>query len=357
MNGYTRWRTMAALMLGAVSVGVGPAAGQVQVKSRAMEITLTGRVHAQSDHTSVAGERSIDFLMRRVRFTADVKVNDLVSGRIQPDYGEGKLALKDAYVRLNFSPYVRATVGQFKRPFDLFELTSSTEILVIERAGGVRGIDACAGPGGTCSFSRLTEKLQYSDRDIGLEVSGTAGPFGYAASVTNGTGANVSDENGPKSYSGRLTVSPLTGLRFGANVALHDYLNGGGGTETAAAFGGDVEYGNYSQGLHAQVGFAAGDNWRNLAPGEPSTFVTTQGILTHKIPVAGNPFVSAVEPVGRVSYADPNTDAGGDHGWLFTPGIVVYFTGRNKIAANLDVWSPATGATEYSVKLQTYLHF
>ena len=58
------------------------------------------------------------------------------------------LADEDAYVRLTFGSGFRATIGQFKRPFDVFELTSSTQTLVIERAGGVDGVSACAGPGG-----------------------------------------------------------------------------------------------------------------------------------------------------------------------------------------------------------------
>ncbi len=64
-----------------------------------------------------------------------------------------------------------------------------------------------------------------------------------------------------------------------------------------------------------------------------------------------------VEPVGRVSWGDPDTDVSDDHGWLFTPGFVVYFSGRNKIGLNLDIWSPATGDSETSLKAQAYLHF
>jgi phosphate transport system substrate-binding protein len=356
MKIHVVWRAV-AVAIAAIVMGSSTIDAQVEVRSRAMQITLTGRVHAQFDHTSVEAEPASEFLMRRVRFSADVRVNDLVSGRVQPDYGDGKLSLKDAWVRLNFAPQFRATVGQFKRPFDLFELTSSTQILVIERAGGVRGVDACAGPGGTCSFSRLTEKLQYADRDIGVQFSGASGSFGYAASVTNGTGANTADENGAKSYTGRVTVSPLANLEIGANVAAHDYLDNGGVTETAIAFGGDVEFGSFGQGFHAQAGFVTGDNWRNLGASGPSKFMAAQGIVTYKLPMAENPFVSHVEPVARVSYADPDRDLDADQGWLFTPGFVVHFTGRNKIAANIDVWSPATGDTEWSLRVQTYLHF
>jgi hypothetical protein len=335
------------------------AAAQVEVKSKAMELTITGRVHGQFNTSSVAGEPGSEFLVRRARLTAELKINDFVSGKIQPDFGEGEINLKDAYVRLTFSPSFRATIGQFKRPFDLFELTSSTQILVIERAGGVRGVSACPGPGGVCSFSRLTEKLQYSDRDIGVMIDGKdpSGRFTYAASVTNGVGANTADENGPKSYTGRVGFSPVENVTIAAHAALHDYVDPSTDDEYATAFGGDVEVGEYSQGLHVKAGIAAGENWLNLVAGEPSNFLSAQAIVTYKLAVPDNPFVSHVEPLTRASWGDPDTDASDDEGWLFTPGFVVHFVGRNKIAANVDVWNPAVGDTECSIKVQSYLHF
>ncbi len=346
----------AALVLGAEAR---PTAAQVKIDSRAMELTVTGRVHSQFNSTSVDAAIGSEFLIRRARLTAELKINDFVSGKIQPDYGEGEINLKDAYVRLTFSPAFRATLGQYKRPFDLFELHSSTQILVIERAGGVRGVDACTGPGGTCSFSQFTEKLQYSDRDIGIFVDGRdpTGRFSYAASVTNGAGSNTEDENGTKSYTGRVGFSPGSRVTIAANVAVHDYVNNVGNDAHATAFGGDIEIGNFDQGLHIQAGAVSGDNWRNLANGNPSTFFSTQGIITYKAPIVDNAFVAAVEPVARISWGDPDIDVSDDEGVLLTPGLVVYFSGRNKIAFNVDIWSPAAGDTEWSFKAQSYLHF
>ncbi len=349
------------MVLAGVAVNTGQA--QVEVNSRAVEITLTGRLHAQFNTTSVLDEPDAEFLVRRARFTADVTINDFVSGRIQPDYGEGKISLKDAFVRLTFHPAFRATMGQFKRPFDLFELTSSTQILVIERTGEVRGVDTCSGPGGTCSFSRLTEKLQLSDRDIGVMFDGTdpSGLVQYMVSVTNGTGQNTEDENGAKSFTGRIELTPFPNVTVAGNVAAHDYLLPVTPTvaenEYAVAFGGDVELGNYDGGIHFQGGVAAGDNWLNLAAGTPTSFLTAQGILTWKVPFQPNRLASAIEPVVRVSWADPDTDTADDDGILATGGLVVHFVGRNKIAANVDVWSPRVGDTEYSLKVQSYLHF
>ena len=356
-----RPRLLHLIALAAATLGPGPTRvhAQVEIRSRAATLTVTGRVHAQFNTSSVTGEFSSEFLIRRARLTAEVEINDFVSGKVQPDFGEGKVDLKDAYVRLSFDPAFRVYAGQFKRPFDIFELPSSTQILVIERAGDVRGIDACAGPGGTCSLSRFTEKLQYSDRDIGVMVDGTSGTVRYRAAVTNGTGGNTDDENGAKSYTARIDVTPVSNVRVAGNVGLHDYVNGVTGTdEYAVAYGADVEIGDYSDGLHVQAGVIAGENWGTLdAVGDPVDFFTTQGIVSYKHGVGQNRFVEAVEPVGRVSWGNPDTSLDSDGGWLLTPGFVVHFTGRNKFAVNVDVWSPKTGDTEWALRAQSYLHF
>jgi len=164
--------TVAAVILGALPGG---ATAQVAVSSQAETIKLTGRAHTQFDHSSVDTEPATTFLLRRARIVAEIKVNDFVSGKVEPEYGRGSVILRDAYLRLTFGPSFRWTIGQFKRPFDAFQLRSSTQILTVEREGNIRGVDTCAGVGGICSFSRLTSKLEFSERDIGIMVDGRIG--------------------------------------------------------------------------------------------------------------------------------------------------------------------------------------
>ena len=155
---FAIWAVLAAAGLSAI-----PAAG-VEVKSKAKEIKFTGRVHTQFNTSSVENEIASEFIIRRARLTAEVELNDFVSGKVQPDFGEGDVKLKDAYMKLDYHKGLSFKIGQFKRPFDLFELTSSTKILVVERALKIRGVS------GLRSLSSLTEKLEYSDRDIGVEA-------------------------------------------------------------------------------------------------------------------------------------------------------------------------------------------
>jgi hypothetical protein len=336
-----------------------PLAAQTTFHTHAAEITIGGRLHTQFNTSSVDSEPGSDMLIRRARVDALVKINDFLSGFVQPEYAGSKAFLQVAYVRLNFAPALHAMIGQYKRPFDLFTQTSSTDILVIERTGTIRGVGACAGVGGMCSYGQFMEKLRLSTPDIGVFLDGgdPSGRFNYLVAVTNGTGQNLSDENGTKSYSGRVVVAPSPNLHLSANVALHDYVKPSGANGYAGEMGGDLELGNFTRGLHIQAGAVTGDNWLNYLAGGPSRFVTAQAILTYKFPVKRPPYAESIEPLARVSWGNPDTATPQDGGLLLTPGIVWFVSGRNKFAANIDVWHPQTGATEWGVKVQSYLYF
>ena len=63
------------------------AQAQVEVKANNLgEIKFSGRVNLQYNSTSVSGERATEFLLRRVRLTAEFKFNDFLSGKIEPEY-------------------------------------------------------------------------------------------------------------------------------------------------------------------------------------------------------------------------------------------------------------------------------
>lgn len=337
-----------------------PAAAQAQIDARFATIEVGGRLHAQLAHTSAAAEvPDVDLFMRRARVTLDVEVNDFLDGRVQYDFAGGG-SLKDAYFRMAFADAFRVSMGQFKRPFDVFELSSSTELPLVERDGRVPGVDACTGVGGVCTWSRLTEKLSYADRDMGVMVDGSldGGRVGYELAVTNGTNAE-GDENDGKSFQGRVVLAVTDRIRVGGNVSVHDYLAGDDpdASEHATAWGGDVEVGDFRDGFHLLAGAVTGDNWQAPdAGGDPASFVAVQGLASWYVPVGGER-LEAIEPVARIGWADPDTDLDDDGGVLFTPGLFVYVLGRNRVGANLDVYVPDAGDTEYSFKLMTFLYF
>lgn len=335
---------------------VSPFASAQEPSTRAASIRFGGRVHAQY-RASSAEDGLNEFVLRRARLLADVTLNDFIDGRVQADFAGGDVELKDAWVRFGFSPEFRVAVGQFKRAFDLFELSSTTDLSIIERDGRVSGVDACAGIGGLCTYGRFTDKLGYAGRDIGIRVDGRTGKWSWLSTITNGAGSNAADENEAKSFSGRLTFSVSDELRISGQVGAHDFVGPDEDDEYAVAWAGDVEYGTWRSGFHLQAGVTGGDNWRSLDLAEdPVTFVAVQGVASYYVTVGGERVVG-IEPLARVSWGDPDTDIGQDAGVVLTPGLMAYVGGKNKLGFNLDIYSPQTGDTEVSFKLQSFLYF
>ncbi len=89
------------------------------------------------DHSDLAGgdndlEDAADVRRARLYFQGDI-YEDL-RFKLQFDFAGGDAALKDAYLRFKDVPYVgNITMGHFKEPFSLEELTSSKYITFMER--------------------------------------------------------------------------------------------------------------------------------------------------------------------------------------------------------------------------------
>ncbi|HEX9709248.1 MAG TPA: porin [Candidatus Thermoplasmatota archaeon] len=329
-------------------------AAQVEIRARGASITFGGRLQAQLATSSVE-DASTDMFIRRARLEVDVSVGDFLSARVMPDFAGGKTALQDAYVRLDFDRAFRVSFGQFKRAFSAFELASSTDLPIIERDGRVPGLDGCSGVGGVCTFSRLTERLELDGRDVGLRAEGSLGDrVSYMATLTNGQGINVGDVNDGKSVSGRLELAATERVSVAAFGGVHDHPDVEvGETDYAPAFGADLEVGTWRSGAHLLAGVAWGKNWR-----EPGTsFLTAQALASYYVAV-GTPRLAGVEPLLRVSWGDPDRDGEDDSGLLLTPGLMLYFQGKNGLSANFDVYSPGGERdTEWSFKLQSYVYF
>lgn len=321
-----------------------PAAAQQPVegprlKVGAAEIQIGGRVHTQLATTSVDGVPSSLFL-RRVRLDAVVKVNDVVSGEVQPDFAGDRVSVKDAYLKLAFDPAVQLLAGKAHRPFGLLEQVSSNRILPIERGlriPGVAGLDEYA----------LVNSLEYSDRDVGIQLMGEPAwaPLGlaYAAGVFRGPlHRQVPDES--YQYAARLTVSPLERLVVGAGWSSRHF-----GTvvnevvadvERGHAFEVDVQYGAFAPGVHFLGEVAFGD----ADPFTDTGFLGAQGWLGYRTERLSST-IAALEPVLRVSYGDLDVGEGLQEvalgGMLVTPGVNLWLGGLNRVALNYDVWLPA----------------
>ena len=87
-------------------------------------------------------------------------------------------------------------------------------------------------------------------------------------------------------------------------------------------------------------------------------FFAGQAIAAVFTPVSGHR-IEGWEVAGRVGYGNPRRGIIGDEAWLLTPGVNMYFSGRNRLMLNLDVYVP-TGAgftTEYVVRSQAQIYY
>lgn len=328
---------------------------QTSITARGADIRVGGRLHTQYGSSFVDGTPS-DFFIRRARLIMDGSFGEFVSGRVQADFARGG-SLQDAWIRLNFSDEFRVSFGQFKRAFDLFELSSSTDLSLIERTGQVVGYDMCTGVGRLCSYSRLTERLGFAGRDTGVKVDGASGQWSYMATITNGTGIGTADVNDAKSFSGRLSLEASEGVVVSVNAAAKDYLDPMAESAFAVAWGGDVQIGTWRDGLLVQAAVVSGDNWRSLDPSDVAGgMLTAQVAASYYVPLDGDRIIG-IEPVGRISVADPDDTIDEDGGLLITPGLMLYFMGKNKIGFNYDYYAPAMGDGVSMFRVGTFLYF
>jgi hypothetical protein len=353
MKNRSAWVPSVVLaLLAPVGVRAQQAEGPV-FRSGAAEITLGGRVHTQFNTTTAESEPTADLFLRRVRLESAVRVNEVVSGKVQVDFAGSRVNLKDAYLQLTFSPAFQLLAGNAQRPFSLLENTSSNRILPIERGlriRGVRGLDEYG----------LVSGLQYSDRDVGLQLMGEpeGAPLGFTYQVGAFRGPLHGAVRNLDTYqlAARATVRPAERLRLGAAWSGRDFIDtiaapGGGRVtrlERGNAFEVDLEYGAFAPGFHLLGEVAFGD----LPPGDEEEFVAAQAWLGYRTrPLS--PAVSALEPIFRASWSDVE-----EGGMLLTPGVNFYLGPLSRVMFNYDFWIPGgDGDVEGSFKAMFQLAF
>lgn len=344
----------AALLLLAAGAAGAQEAPPVVFRSNALEVSVGGRVQTQLTTTTVETEPFSEIAMRRVRLEATVKVNEVVSAKIQPEYAGTRVGIRDAFVRFAFDPALTLVAGQANRPFGTITPTSSTRILPIERGVRIRGLPNAS------EQHDLVADLGYADRDVGLQLVGEpkGAPLGlsYAAGVFNGPARGEARELNTYQLAARAAVRPADPLRVGLSWSRRDFAVPAGGSperlevERGHAWALDAEWGRYGPGLHLLAELSAGD----LDPAAGAEFTGAQGWLAYRTGALGRG-VTGVEPLVRVSHGEVDGEpqrlavAGGT---LLTPGVNVYFGPLNRIMLNYDFWRGADGGREGSFKAQ-----
>ena len=380
-------RTISASVLGFLLVL--PTVAVAQTSESDLRIKLIGRIQTQFNTTSVdeaelvaAGLNplpipSSTFDIRRLRFGAEIEYEKWLTGKVEVEMAMARLQMRDVFINFGFDPALNLRVGQFKKPYSLLQLYSSSMWPLIERGMLIRGTtdqmlhaDSTAGGGRLLSTFRgipvmpeeqaLLEVFGYQNFEMGAVLHGRVGGFGYNGGIFNGTGSDRGDDTNGKSYAGRLTYKlpidfPIT---FGAAISHRDYRVSTRPviqTNSGTAYEVDAELGAFRRkGIHILGEVAFGDN---LAVADDD-FLGAQAIVAWFQPIE-NSRVEGFELAGRASYGDPQKNLDDDGGWFFTPGANLYFSGRNRLMLNWDFFNPKAERfdSENAVRVQAQIYF
>ncbi|MGQ0816324.1 MAG: porin [Gemmatimonadota bacterium] len=344
-----------------ILLSAGRARGQT-LSTDHLKIRISGYGQLQFNTTSAeapgppsAQTANSTFETRRVRLFATVTIADWIEARVQPEFALGRLKLADAWMNFGIARAFQLRAGQFKLPFSRFFLTSSTQILPIERAVRIRGLEeqirtTLGSEVGTVftdfrgdlllgEEQELLEAFGLAARDMGVSAHGEIGRFSYELGMFNGNGPDQMDTNDAKSIVGRLNLKPLRSRPFDVGVALTRRERALGmqaeDERHATIMMIDVEWGGFRRrGLHALAEAVAGSNL--LAD---SRFSGIHAMVGAFVPLRGQR-LEGVEPMLRASFGNPDTERRNDDGLLITPGVNLYFFDRNRLLLNWELYSP-----------------
>jgi len=347
-------RTSVMIWLAASLAAATPAAAQDVVVRGVDSLHVRLNLQGQFNSTTVDDEPATEWLVRRARVGVRAFAAGWIRAEVEADFGDGDAELTDGYLRLSFDRRARVQVGQFKKPFDALELTSSRQLLTIERDGAPRGT-AGSTPHG------LVSDLGYSTRDVGGSWLGSFGRVRAHAGFWNGEGENTPEDDDGKQVVARveLEIAPgwevagaWGGLRI-SDPAVEDDAEWFHAGEVAVVGG---EYGAPGWKGLAQVMF--GDNHDPVLGGGPeAAFIAVQAIAAYHAALYTTPYVIGVEPVVRIGWTDRDTDVDDDDATLWTAGVNLHHHPRVKTQIGVDGLSPSEGDTEVAFRVHLVMGF
>jgi hypothetical protein len=324
------------------------------------------------DEAEAGGVAPSTFETRRIRLGTEVRFGDALLALVEPDLAMGRLTIRQAWIQYTLADDWALRAGQFKKPFGLIQLTTHTQVPTIERGARIRGLVQALALADESSpepllarfrgallvgdEQALLDLLGYHGYDLGAAVIGRVGAFGVEAGLFNGNGPDQLDDTGAKSFAARATYALAGSLVAGAAASYRETRLGGAASPRTSGWAGsaDLRAGEFRRpGAMLLAEVAVGDNFV-----AGTRFLAAQAIVSWFAPVTFGRF-EAVEPVGRVGYADPSRVTGGDDALLLTPGVNLYLTGRNRLMLNWDVFVPGGErfTTQHALRAQAQFYY
>jgi hypothetical protein len=362
-------RSMARKVLGGVTAAAVVGLSSMQAQTTYPNVKMTGRLQTQfyyfdnSDYAAITGPKD-NFFIRRARIEARGNISENVVVYIQPSFeggrtlsgvvttctssavpagggtptitcrttGRGGIRLRDAWIDVRFAKegskgtfFVRG--GQEKRPYSRYELTSSNNLVSIERGAG-QGLvprasnDIFAAAGFLSHDVGASARYEYKINDLQLVTV----KFG----VYNGQGESLNDVNNKKSLGARATASLTPKIDIGGSWFAHDGIVTLG-TVTDSGFT------NYGWGVDAQYGKAGDEGLYVLgeylqggdATAAKNPMRGIQGLAAYNYRLKSpTSWLYAIEPAFRIDLADPNTNLDNDRATLITAVLGFYMSSK-----------------------------
>ena len=370
---------LASLLALAVPLCAQETAESPELGENGPPVTFGGLVQTQFNTTSVNatnadGEQVTELALRRVRLSANARLNDLASGRIQAELANaavgGSAELNEAYALFAFARPFQVLVGKGGRPFGIVDATTAARLVPIERGARVRGAK-------TVEQYRLAEELAYAGRSVGVQALGEVPglPFGltYAAGYFAGSTGEEGTDADIQQLAARFQVQPLPWLLVGAAATSRAFAREDpvgmdaaptgtrprGDTRRGSGYAVDVQVGSYGEpGVHLLGEVLTG----TVDPYRGYSFWSAQGWAAYSFGGFGNAtggMLLAAEPLVRVSWASVEGPLGLFDGTLVTPGLNLYAAQNTRLALNLDLFFPEGDGRESltSFKAQVQLAF
>lgn len=248
-----------------------------------------------------------DFQAKRARGKFSGNVSEKIKYSLLFDFIDDKHGsnLADAYIDVNYLPQAKVRMGQFKTPFSMEYLTSSTKWDTVELA-------------------QVVSKLG-SKRDIGIQISGDVSPLvEYTVGVFNGTGSNAAEENKRKDIIAHGVIKPLKGLLLGVS-----HYEGWSGKEdenkTKRRTGAQLSF--IKEPLSVKGEFIFGKNGETSAYGWYAQ-------LGYTLPIPLGKGSQRLQAIVKYDSYDPNGDKEKDKTDIATVGLTWFITKNAKLQVN-----------------------
>ncbi len=306
----------------------------------------TGQISTTADNT---------FFVRRAKLFFGGRIFKKIGFKISLD-GTTNPLLSDAYAYLDYIPHARVTIGQFKTPFSVDQLTSIGAIPTINR-------------------SLVTNMIVNPQlRDVGVMLSGAyrmkGRPFGvgYATELVNGNGKNNVDDNNQKDWAGRAWIHPFVkGLTLGGSWYTGDTrAKTGDHNHDHQKWGADFEYapsmvkglrtmGEFEWERRYYDNYVATDVFNTSKPGAFGKYAHTFGYYLeawYRVNGLSGPasFLNGFEPVVRYDFLDENTSGVANDRDRWTFGANYYLNSYVRVMANWEVIHAESGLAKDSLE-------